>query len=68
MKLEQKMIILNISLHIKYHWTILSCIAVRTRGGWCVNPTPRHFSAAYKKLLAHHQIKASVVNIPSSHG
>jgi len=28
-----------------------------------VNPTPRHFSAAYKKLLAHHQIKASVGNI-----
>jgi len=28
-----------------------------------VNPTPRHFSAAYKKLLAHHQIKTSVGNI-----
>jgi len=37
--------------------------AVRTRGGWCVNPTPYHFSAANKKLLAHHQIKASVGNI-----
>lgn len=37
--------------------------AVRARGGWCVNPTPRHFSAAYKKLLAHHQIKTSVGNV-----
>jgi len=37
--------------------------AVRARGGWCVNPTPRHFSSAYKKLLAHHQIKTSVGNV-----
>ncbi|KAF0718642.1 Uncharacterized protein FWK35_00030289, partial [Aphis craccivora] len=38
---------------------------VRARGSWCVNPTPRNFSAAYKKLLAHHQIKTSVGNIVS---
>lgn len=29
--------------------------AVRARGGWCVNPTARQFSTAYKKLLVHHQ-------------
>lgn len=37
--------------------------ALRGRGGWCVNPTPRHFSAAYKKLLVHHQIKTSSGNV-----
>lgn len=39
--------------------------AIRARGGWCVNPTPRHFSAAYKKLLMHHWVKSSGGNVES---
>lgn len=39
--------------------------AIRARSGWCVNPTPRHFSAAYKKLLMHHCVKSSGGNVES---
>jgi len=37
--------------------------AVRARGGWCVNPTAKHFSDAYKKLVMHHSIKSSGGNV-----
>lgn len=37
--------------------------AIRARGGWCVNTTPRHFSAAYNKLLMHHCVKSSGGNV-----
>ena len=33
--------------------------AIRIRGGWNNNPTCSQFSAAYKKLLVHTEIKAS---------
>lgn len=37
--------------------------AIRARGGWCVNPTPGHFSFAHKKLLMHRWVKSSDGNI-----
>jgi len=37
--------------------------AVRARGGWCVNPTAKHFSDAYKILIMHHCIKSSGGNV-----
>ena len=33
--------------------------AIRGCGGWNNNPTARQFKAAYKRLLVHHEVKAS---------
>lgn len=38
------------------HLELFFC-AIRSRGGWCSNPTAAQFVNAYKQLLIHHEIK-----------
>lgn len=44
------------------HLELFFC-AIRSRGGWCPNPTAAQFVNAYKQLLIHHEIKTSTGNV-----
>lgn len=44
------------------HLELFFC-AIRSRGGWCPNPTAAQFVNAFKQLLIHHEISNSTGNV-----
>lgn len=44
------------------HLELFFC-AIRSRGGWCPNPTAAQFVNAFKQLLIHHEISNSSGNV-----
>lgn len=44
------------------HLELFFC-AIRARSGWCPNPTCMQFKFSYKRLLIHHEVKASNGNV-----
>lgn len=44
------------------HLELFFC-AIRSRGGWCPNPTAAQFVNAYKQLLIPYEIKTSTGNV-----